>query len=79
MAALALSAAAFAACSGGAPESGSGTAADTVSPDSITRRQRDSAIGASGLPGAQGVRGALEASDAAAARAAAIDSMAGGR
>ena len=65
------------ACSGGAPDSG--MAADTVNPDSITRRQRDSAIGASGLPGAQGVRGALDASDAAAARAAAIDSISGGK
>lgn len=63
-------------CSGG--QAGSGMAADTISPDSITRRQRDSAIGASNLPGAQGVRGALEASDAAAARAAAIDSLSGG-
>ncbi len=46
--------------------------------DSVTRRQRDSAIGASRLPGARGVQGALEASDAAAARAAAIDSLSGG-
>lgn len=65
-----------AACSGGTPDRGA--AADTVSADSMTRRQRDSVIGESRLPGAQGVRGALEASDAAAARAAAIDSLSGG-
>jgi hypothetical protein len=65
---------ALAGCSGEAPESGAGDAgAPPV--DSITDRQRDSAIGASGLPGARGVQGALEASDAAAARAAALDSL----
>jgi hypothetical protein len=65
---------AVAGCSGDVPESG---AADAATPpvDSITDRQRDSAIGASGLPGARGVQGALEASDAAAARAAALDSL----
>jgi len=55
------------ACGGG---SGDGTPADT-----LTQRQRDSAIGASRLPGAQGVRGALEASDTAAARRALLDSL----
>jgi hypothetical protein len=66
---------AVAGCSGGPPDSGE--AADTGTPpaDSITDRQRDSVIGASGLPGAQGVRGALEASDAAAERAAILDSL----
>lgn len=64
VAALAL----FAACGGGGPDDAG------VSADSITQRQRDSAIGASGLPGAGGVQGALEASDAAAARGAALDS-----
>ncbi|HVE79225.1 MAG TPA: hypothetical protein VNA89_10205 [Gemmatimonadaceae bacterium] len=39
-----------------------------------SKRQVDSAIGASSLPGAQGVRGALRASDTAASRAAALDS-----
>lgn len=52
--------------------------ADTVPADSITRRQRDSVLGASRLPGASGIRGALEASDAAADRAALIDSLSGG-
>lgn len=42
--------------------------------DTLTRRQKDSAIGASAIPGAQGVRGAMNAADSAAARAAAIDS-----
>lgn len=37
-------------------------------PDTLTRRQRDSMLGASQLPGAQGVRGALLATDSAAAR-----------
>lgn len=36
--------------------------------DSVSQRQRDSAIGASALPGAGGVRGALRASDSAASR-----------
>jgi|RifCSP16_2_1023846.scaffolds.fasta_scaffold193899_2 hypothetical protein len=45
-------------------------------PDTLTRRQRDSAIGASGLPGAQGVRGAIEAQDSAAARNRRLDSIA---
>lgn len=49
-----------------------------VPADSITKRQRDSAIGASGLPGAKGITRALEASDAANAHTAAIDSAAGG-
>jgi hypothetical protein len=47
--------------------------ADTAQ-DSLTRRQKDSAIGASAIPGAQGVRGAMNAADSAAARTAAIDS-----
>ncbi|MBI2073473.1 MAG: hypothetical protein HYW06_11655 [Gemmatimonadetes bacterium] len=45
-------------------------------PDTLTRRQRDSAIGASRLPGAQGVRGALQAQDSAAARNRRLDSIA---
>lgn len=52
---------------------------EAVPPDSMTQRQRDSVIGESRLPGAQGVRGALDASDAADARAAALDSVSGGR
>ena len=45
-------------------------------PDTLTRRQRDSVIGASKLPGAQGVRGALQAQDSARARNARLDSIA---
>lgn len=60
-------------CAGGEPEGGAAHA------DSVTQRQRDSAIGESRLPGARGVRGALDASDAAAARAAALDSAGGSR
>ncbi|HUG41278.1 MAG TPA: hypothetical protein VMM12_12380 [Longimicrobiales bacterium] len=65
--------AALAACSGGQPDEAA------VRRDSMTQRQRDSIIGESGLPGARGVRGALDASDAAAARAAAHDTLSGGR
>lgn len=43
--------------------------------DSLTQRQRDSIIGASGLPGAQGIQKALQAADSAAARGARLDSM----
>lgn len=42
--------------------------------DTLTRRQKDSAIGASAIPGAQGVRGAMRAADTAAAQNAVIDS-----
>ncbi len=56
------------ACGGGSD--GGNTAADT-----LTRRQRDSIIGESGLPGAQGVRGALQAADSIAARNARLDSL----
>lgn len=45
-------------------------------PDTLTRRQRHSAIGASRLPGAQGVRGAQQAQDSVAARNARLDSLA---
>ncbi len=44
--------------------------------DTLTQRQRDSAIGASALPGARGVRGALGVSDSAARRNAQLDSVA---
>lgn len=43
--------------------------------DSATRRQRDSAVGASGLPGATGVTRAMEDADSARARQALLDSM----
>ncbi len=45
-----------------------------VRPDSLTIRQRDSAIGASSIPGASGVTKAMNAADSGAARAARIDS-----
>ncbi len=47
---------------------------DTPS-DTLTQRQRDSAIGESGLPGAGGVRKALDAADTAAARNRRLDSL----
>ncbi len=56
------------ACGGGSD--GGNTAADT-----LTRRQRDSAIGELRLPGAQGIRGALRAADSIAARNARLDSL----
>lgn len=43
--------------------------------DTLTRRQRDSVLGASKLPGAQGIRGALRAQDTAAAQNARADSV----
>ncbi len=43
--------------------------------DTLTRRQRDSVLGASKLPGARGIRGALSAQDSAAARNARADSI----
>lgn len=42
----------------------------------LTKRQADSAIGASGLPGASGVTRAMNAADSAAARNARLDSVA---
>ncbi|HEV8122640.1 MAG TPA: hypothetical protein VGP80_00180 [Gemmatimonadales bacterium] len=48
--------------------------ATTTVQDTLTRRQKDSAIGASAIPGAQGVRKAMDAADSAAARNAVIDS-----
>lgn len=42
--------------------------------DPLSRRERDSIIGASRLPGAPAVRRALQVSDTAAARAGRIDS-----
>ena len=43
--------------------------------DTLTRRQRDSVLGASRLPGASGIRGALRAQDSAAAQNARADSI----
>ncbi len=48
-------------------------------PDSrpaVTKRQADSALGASGLPGAQGITRAMDAADSVAARNARMDSAA---
>lgn len=45
--------------------------------DTLTKRERDSIIGASALPGARTVRGALRVADSAAARSRRIDSIAG--
>jgi len=47
----------------------------TAGRDTLTRRQRDSVLGASKLPGAQGIRGALRAQDSAAAQNARADSI----
>ena len=47
---------------------------DPTKPD-LTRREKDSIVGASVLPGAQGVRGALAQSDSAKKRAAELDSI----
>lgn len=47
---------------------------DPKKPD-LTRREKDSIVGASVLPGAQGVRGATAAQDSAAKRAAQLDSI----
>jgi hypothetical protein len=45
------------------------------SADTLTRRQRDSVLGASKLPGAQGIGRAQAAQDSAAARNAQVDSI----
>ncbi len=47
----------------------------TAGGDTLTRRERDSILGASKLPGASGIRGALRAQDTAAARNARADSI----
>jgi hypothetical protein len=44
-------------------------------PKPTTQRQRDSAIGASGLPGARGIQKALQAQDSARAQNARLDSI----
>lgn len=50
-------------------------AKEDATADTLTQRERDSAIGASSLPGARGVSGALRAVDSANARNAALDSI----
>jgi len=59
---------ALAACAKAAPSR-------TAAGDTLTRRQKDSVLGASRLPGSQGIRGALSAQDSAAARNARLDSI----
>ena len=49
---------------------------DDTGADTLTQRERDSAIGASSLPGAAGVNAALRAVDSADARNARLDSIA---
>ena len=56
------------ACSSGTPDRAENA-------DSLTRAQKDSVIGASGLPGAKGVNRALDLADSTAARRARIDSI----
>ena len=46
-----------------------------ASGDTLTRRQRDSVLGASRLPGARGIQGAIRAQDTAAAQNARADSI----
>jgi hypothetical protein len=43
--------------------------------DTLSQRQRDSALGASNVPGARGIQKALQAQDSAAARNARLDSI----
>jgi hypothetical protein len=47
----------------------------TAASDSLTRRQKDSILGASRLPGARGISRALSAQDSAAAANARLDSI----
>jgi len=54
---------------------GPGSSDQDAPPDSMTQRQRDSAIGASSLPGAQGVKRAQRITDSLNARPAAPDSL----
>lgn len=55
---------------------GRGPAPDSAAArDTLTRRERDSIIGASRLPGAAGVRQAIRAGDSAAARNARLDAI----
>ena len=47
----------------------------TVAKDTLTTRQRQEAIGNSGIPGAKGINRALQASDSATARNQRLDSV----
>lgn len=51
---------------------------NTTAQDTLTRRERDSAIGASAIPGAQGVQKAMNAADTINAHTSAIDSAGAG-
>lgn len=55
------------ACGGGSREAAAG--------DTLTTRERQEAIGRSGLPGATGINRALEVADSATARQAELDSL----
>jgi hypothetical protein len=57
-----------AACSGAGEQ-------EAAAPDTLTRAQRDSVIGASALPGARSVQRAIDTRDTANARGAAMDSL----
>lgn len=59
---------ALAGCGGSKPQS-------KAPPKPVTERQRDSAIGASGLPGASGIRRAQHAVDSLNAQNARLDSI----
>ena len=43
--------------------------------DTMTKRQRDSVLGQSGLPGAQGITKAMRAADSVKVRTSALDSI----
>lgn len=47
----------------------------TAARDTLTTRQRQEAVGNSGIPGAKGINRALEASDSATARNQRLDSI----
>jgi hypothetical protein len=55
---------------------GCSASGDSAARDSLTTRERDSAIGASRVPGAAGVTRAQRAADSADARNARLDSIA---
>lgn len=58
-----------AACAGKPP------ATKAKTPDTLTTRERQEAIGKSGIPGARGINRALDISDTAAARNQRLDSI----
>lgn len=59
----------------GCPDGGS--ASGDAPSDTLTRREKDSIVGNSGLPGSGAVREAIEASDRQKARAERLDSISG--